>query len=159
MLTAQILSEHVGEQKKYFQSLQVIKFLWNPLLFSWRKLHWLGSNMYHSVNLPVEITMVWIISFQSGLFKRIEDNWLREEQNSLRNKSLFFEKKRNPWIRIMFSHNMSLLTKISRENFWDSFLPQWEQVKLMKQSKIQKSAPCALLIKQEPKLSILACKQ
>lgn len=46
------------EKKIYFQSLQVIKFLWNPLLFSWRKLHWLGPNMYYSVNPPAEITMV-----------------------------------------------------------------------------------------------------
>lgn len=46
------------EKKTYFQSLQVIKFLWNPLLFSWRKLHWLRHNMYYSVHLSAEITMV-----------------------------------------------------------------------------------------------------
>lgn len=46
------------EKKIYFQSLQVIKFLWNPLLFSWRKLHWLGPNVHYSLHPPVEIIMV-----------------------------------------------------------------------------------------------------
>lgn len=46
------------EKKIYFQSLQAIKFLWNPLLFSWRKLHWLRHNMYYSVHPSTEITMV-----------------------------------------------------------------------------------------------------